>query len=216
MPCQTRKTYAMPSQAKILWWCEKGREGCGHPPAETCKGLALPSLAFVLASLIDAIKAICSAQLATAKTLSVAEGVLLAKTDNFTCHEDLSVASGLSNLDWKIEQRSDKMIERVIHLIQKGHKPTKRQMAQEDASIYKLLKEWDKLILKDTFLFRYSNLNGEKVSQLVPPVIYRELALTGYHDDAGHQGRNRTAYLIKSRFYWPGMDRDIELEVQNC
>ena len=43
-----------------------------------------------------------------------------------------------------------------------------------------------------------------------------DLALTGYHDDAGRQIRDRNGYLIKSHLYWPGMDIAIELKVPNC
>ena len=165
----------------------------------------------------DAIKAICSAQLTTAKTPSAVESVLLGRdSELFTSQDDIPATSNFSQLDWKIEQSSDKTIGRVIELLKKGHKPTKRQTALEDASVYKMLKEWDRLVIKDGILYRQSNLYGERTSQLVLPLIYRDLALTGYHDDTGHQGRDRTTYLIKSRFYWPGMDRDIELKVQNC
>jgi hypothetical protein len=38
----------------------------------------------------------------------------------------------------------------------------------------------------------------------------------GLHDDAGHQGRDRTLFLIKSRFNWPGMDKDIDIKVKSC
>ena len=107
-------------------------------------------------------------------------------------------------------------IARVIELLKKGHKPTKRQMALEGDNVYKLLREWDKLAPKDDVLYREGQLYGEKVTQLVLPLAYRDIALTGYHDDAGHQGRDRTAYLIKSRFYWPGMDRAIEQKVEYC
>ena len=58
------------------------------------------------------------------------------------------------------------------------------------------------------------NARGSTVSQLVFPEIYRDFVLTD--DDAGHQGRDRTTSLVKSRFYWPGMDGDIEKKVRNC
>ena len=38
----------------------------------------------------------------------------------------------------------------------------------------------------------------------------------GLHDEAGHQGRDRTLSLVKSRFYWPGMDGDVGKKVRNC
>ena len=89
-------------------------------------------------------------------------------------------------------------------------------MALEGDNVYNLLREWDKLALKDDVLYREGQLYGKKVTQLVLPLAYRDIALTGYHDDAGHQGRDRTAYLIKSRFYWPGMNRAIEQKIEHC
>ena len=38
----------------------------------------------------------------------------------------------------------------------------------------------------------------------------------GLHDEAGHQGRDRILSLVKSRFYWQGIDGDIEKHVRNC
>ena len=165
----------------------------------------------------EAVKAICHALVVTTKPTSAAESVLITEdSDQFIAQDDLPDTTGFSQFEWKAEQRSDATIARVIQLLERGHKPTKRQMALEEASVYKLLREWDRLIIKDEILYRQGQLYGENLTQLVLPLAYHDLALTGYHDDAGHQGRDRTAYLIKSRFYWPGMDRAIELKVQNC
>ena len=38
--------------------------------------------------------------------------------------------------------------------------------------------------------------------------------LKSYHDDLGHQGRDRTASLIKGRFFWPRMNKFIRNYVQ--
>jgi hypothetical protein len=70
--------------------------------------------------------------------------------------------------------------------------------------------------MKDEILYRYSNLYSEKVSQLVLPPVYRDVVFQGLHDDAGHQGRDITLFLIKSRLYWPGMDKDINIKVKSC
>ena len=53
MQCHVKQGKLMqcPVKLKYCGCGERGGKGCGHPPAETCKGLALPSLAFVLASL---------------------------------------------------------------------------------------------------------------------------------------------------------------------
>ena len=48
------------------------------------------------------------------------------------------------------------------------------------------------------------------------PEVYRDIALQGLNDEAGHQGRDSIMSLVKSRFYLPGMDGDIEKFVKNC
>lgn len=72
------------------------------------------------------------------------------------------------------------------------------------------------LFFKNGILYRKCVLSPETVHQLVLPDAFRDVTLTGLHDNAGHQGRNRTLYLIKSRFFWPGMDRDVGNRVSSC
>ena len=36
------------------------------------------------------------------------------------------------------------------------------------------------------------------------------------HDEVGHLGIERTTSLLKDRFYWPGMEDDIEEYVKTC
>ena len=36
------------------------------------------------------------------------------------------------------------------------------------------------------------------------------------HDDVGHQGRDRTLSLVRQRFYWPGLETDVEEKVKKC
>ena len=115
----------------------------------------------------EAIKAICQALVVTTKPSSAAESVLITEDSEQLIEHDLPDTTGFSQVDWKVEQRSDATIARVINLLQAGHKPTKRQVALEEESVYKLLREWDKLSLRDEVLYRQSQLYGENVSQLV-------------------------------------------------
>ena len=55
--------------------------------------------------------------------------------------------------------------------------------------------------MKDDILNRKHSFNGTDINQLVLPEVYRDIALRGLHDEAGHQGRDRTMSLVKSRFY---------------
>ena len=100
----------------------------------------------------------------------------------------------------------------VRQLLTSGHKPSMRQIALEQPACQKVMKDWDNLFLKDKILYHKHSLSGTDINQRFLPEVYRDIALAGPHD----QGTDRTMSLVKSRFYWPGMDGDIEKYVRNC
>ena len=51
--------------------------------------------------------------------------------------------------------------------------------------------------------------------QAIPPVSYRKKIAKEVHS-CGHQGQNKTLSLLRERFYWPGVTRDVEEAVKNC
>ena len=160
---------------------------------------------------------ICQSVLASSEKAPAVECVLLAQDASIGSDEVGSdIGSDISQVDWQAEQTMDSTLNRVIQLLTSGHKPTKRQIALESKECQKVLKDWYHLFFKDNILFRRHSLNGTSINQLVLPEIYRDIAIAGLHDEAGHQGRDRTMSLVKSRFYWPGMDSDIEKKVKNC
>ncbi|CAG2228289.1 unnamed protein product [Mytilus edulis] len=63
--------------------------------------------------------------------------------------EILADTSKFADIDWTYEQRQDSCISRVIDLVITGHRLTKRQMSHETDLVRRLLREWDKLCLKD-------------------------------------------------------------------
>ena len=160
---------------------------------------------------------ICQSALASWKNAPVVECVLLSQDASVGSDEIGSdFRSDISQIDWQAEQTMDSTLNRVKQLLTSGHKPTKRQMALESKECQKVLKNWDNMFFKDDVLHRRHSLNGASINQLILPEIYRDIALAGLHDEAGHQGRDRTMSLVKSRFYWPGIDADIEKKVKNC
>lgn len=46
--------------------------------------------------------------------------------------------------------------------------------------------------------------------QLVLPEKYKATVLKQLHDEMGHQGIDRTTSLVRDRFFWPYMQKDIE------
>ena len=59
-------------------------------------------------------------------------------------------------------------------------------------------------------------MEDEEFHQLVLPESLQDITYKSYHDDLGHQGRDRTLALIKQRFYWPGMTQYVHNKVQQC
>ena len=56
----------------------------------------------------------------------------------------------------------------------------------------------------------------ERVLTFVVPVSQCRMALNGVHQDAGHQGQQRTLALVQERFWWPMMAEDCHAIVRGC
>ena len=48
------------------------------------------------------------------------------------------------------------------------------------------------------------------------PKSWHFTVLLEAHDKLGHQGVNRTYHLIRHRYYWKGMNKDIHKYINNC
>lgn len=60
----------------------------------------------------------------------------------------------------------------------------------------------------DGILYRVfkDSVTGKKHYQYVVAAALVKQALQGTHDEAGHQGQNRTLNLARQRFFWVGME----------
>ena len=74
-------------------------------------------------------------------------------------------------------------------------------------------KNWQKFCFYRGLLHR--KVEGEK-PQLVLPTKYIPTVCKALHDNMGHQGYEKTLGLIRSRFFWPGMSKDVERWVHHC
>ena len=70
-----------------------------------------------------------------------------------------------------------------------------------------LLHEWNLLKVDENGILYRCTKNR---SQLVLPAKFQELILKQLHDEMGHQGAERVTSLVRDRFYWPHMQKDIE------
>lgn len=79
-----------------------------------------------------------------------------------------------------------------------------------------LLREWNRLELRDGILYRRSFDCGDMIYQLVLPEQYRERALQGLHYEIGNLGPEHVLSLARVRFDWPRMAESIERRCQTC
>ena len=59
-------------------------------------------------------------------------------------------------------------------------------------------------------------MDGQGVRKLVLPSHFKDKVLRHLHDDVGHQGRDITLLLVRQRFYWPGLESDVQHKVKSC
>lgn len=79
-----------------------------------------------------------------------------------------------------------------------------------------LLRELNRLELRNGVLSRQRQDGPNITFQLVLPEELRAIALQSLHNDMGHMGVERTVDLMRARFYWPKMYMAIENLIKTC
>jgi hypothetical protein len=116
------------------------------------------------------------------------------------------------------KQRDDNVISKVIFFVERGRRPSRRERAHESVEVLGLLRSWDKLTMKMGVLYRVSKnvVTKRKMYLYVVPASMKAMVLKGVHDEAGHQGQQRTVYLTRQRFFWHGLEREVKAYVKCC
>ena len=65
-------------------------------------------------------------------------------------------------------------------------------------------------------LYKHVTDSGQKFLDLVITKSWKYTVLSEAHDKLGHQGNTHTYCLIKSQYYWKGMNKDIRKYIANC
>ena len=110
-------------------------------------------------------------------------------------------------------QRDDPNIGPVIDYKQSDQRPVGQQLKSSSAQSKHLLREWDKLSLDEDGILHRKTVTR---TQLVLPDKYKTTVLRQLHDDMGHQGADRTTSLVRDRFFWPHMQREVETYLSRC
>lgn len=116
------------------------------------------------------------------------------------------------------EQVNDAVVGRVKFFIDRGRRPSRREKVHESRGTLRILRQWGKLNTRLGIVYRVSKhpVTKQKTYQYVVPESLRMAVLKGIHDDAGHQGQQRSLGLARQRFYWDTMEKDVKDYVHNC
>ncbi|MCW4344300.1 MAG: RNase H-like domain-containing protein, partial [Candidatus Thiodiazotropha endolucinida] len=124
-------------------------------------------------------------------------------------------STALSASDWRGAQSKDACIKFVIDCLLEGRKPTADE-AENMMVDRRYVSDWEQYKLIDGVLYKKVVVKKEEVNRLCLPKALQEDIFKAYHDDLGHQGRERTLSLIKRRFFLPGLDQFVKNRVQRC
>ena len=112
-------------------------------------------------------------------------------------------------------QQKDPCLGEVWHAVSQNSADCANKGNHPDVSL--LLKEWEKLHIKDSVLYRISKPPNKPCrQQLLLPQEFREDVLQSLHDQSGHLGFDKTYGLTRERFYWPRMKVQVEKYCKGC
>ena len=107
----------------------------------------------------------------------------------------------------------------MLKAVEKGERPNSDDVRGQGPDAQRLNQLWSKLLVKNGILKRkYVDTNGTSCLQLIAPRAIREVILQELHagELGGHLGEDKTLNKIKQRFYWPGMQKDVERWCHTC
>ncbi|XP_052797464.1 uncharacterized protein LOC128229702 [Mya arenaria] len=158
----------------------------------------------------EEIKAVC---LGVSVSVSPVECLSGVTAPHLASEDVVPPVPAINPVDWKAEQSNDPDISKVISILHSGSRPRGEETSKDVKS---LLRDLSRLSLDNGVLFRTASLDGDEVQQLVIPSFHRTLAFRGVHDDVGHPGKEKSLWLARQRFYWPGMESDFDRRISSC
>ncbi|PIK50063.1 hypothetical protein BSL78_13072 [Apostichopus japonicus] len=121
-----------------------------------------------------------------------------------------STISPIDPLELKEAQENDLVLGRVMQMKKTGKRPSPQERKNETKNVQVLLNQWNKLEFDDKGLLCRCTVNRK---QLLLPTKYKDTVLKGLHNDMGHIGVERTLDLIRQRFYWAYMAKEVEMYI---
>ena len=124
-----------------------------------------------------------------------------------------AILADKSDKEFQQGQRHDGPIGLLLSAVEKGERPTTGEVRGQGPEAQCLAQLWDKLLVEEGVLKQYEDTQRHSVRlQLVVSHSMRKQVLHELHVGAlgGHLGEEKTLLKVKERFYWPGMQGDIQ------
>ena len=119
-------------------------------------------------------------------------------------------------VNWQRRQNADEAVRLIASFVEVGKKPPYKEQSGLPEETKSLLRDFDMLMVTDGILYRKQQRDDQEVYQLILPKEYQKAALEGLHDNVGHLGVEKTLSLVRDRFFWPKMAKDVEVHVKCC
>ena len=124
-------------------------------------------------------------------------------------------ASQFKQIDWTEVQDKDPVIRNWIDVVKSGRKPKMDDLPPSHHPLT-LIRNFHSLTLENDILQRKIQIDGKVRRQFIVPKELIPVVLKNLHNDFGHPGRDRLLSLVKDRFYWPGVNNDIDKWIKGC
>ena len=120
--------------------------------------------------------------------------------------------------EWQEAQRNDADIRVVMRCVSSRQHPTLEERRSWSRGAQQMIRQWSRLRIKDNVLYRSvtDSRTQEEFLQVVCPEARREEAWRGIHLSSAHAGPERTLTQLRRRFYWPGMEGEVNAFHQGC
>ena len=130
-----------------------------------------------------------------------------------------SIMTEKSQAELRKIQLDDGPVGFILKAVETGQLPSSDDVRGHGPDAQRLNQLWSKLLLENGVLKRkYVDVNNTSYLQLVTPRAMQEAILQEIHagELGGHLGEDKTLSKIKQRFYWPGMQKDVERRCRTC
>lgn len=106
--------------------------------------------------------------------------------ESFAC-PSYETIPGMTHDDWYQVQKEDPSLKRIISFLELDQKPNFRQIKLEPLEVKLLLREWNRLEVRDGVLYRKWATHWAVLHQIIFPQQSRERPLKGVHNKVGHR-----------------------------